>query len=834
MGARVPPGRVVQRATRNNLAAARGAARAAPRGLQRADRLAPSAGEARAAGRVARVGTSATSPTPVGTSRRGVAGEAAQQTVQQRIVRGSDAGNLGGTREAQRDLWEHQFPPHQCRGRRLLLVRWLDMRGHGLGSQLHVIGSVLSVAMLFNRTLVIVPGSFPQADHSECQGAQRGSLDCYFFALTSTHCRKTAMRAYKEYTAKRGLEGRMPMGWLKQRRSPWWLWVAMQRRRLVAARTTARAAIAGLVHGGIESVVSRADGGSRGNGEEREDEWEAESGAVRWCGFDTKRTLESEAVVVFGCSPLLPAWAGRRYLLHLRGAAAQYAPTPMLLHFLHCSLYRSVLLCARHSSLFVGNSPPSLTPLHRIAMHTSLAVPRDRVLHGGARLWGGAYRERTVTSEVSGQLVRSNTTVLKVRSNTTVLKVRSNTTVLKVRSNTTVLKVRSNTTVLKVRSNTTVLKVRSNTTVLKVRSNTTVLKVRSNTTVLKVRSNTTVLKVRSNTTVLKVRSNTTVLKVRSNTMCTSTICRRRFKCLSPSIVPLSTVKAALQLSCPTPPSPVQVQWWRAQALRFMLRWPSPYLCHLLNRHRHRAYGMHVARGTAGALQRQQHVLSVAARLASSLGEDLRGHLLAEAVGAWAGGVVQADASQVAPPVAEPGSTAAALQARSLLLSLHEPAAAVAAGDGDGGGGVGGEVYMPRPIVSVHVRQGDKGREMRLFSFPSFVFLANRLRRLDPALHNVWLSTEMEGVVKRSSRFGNWNFFYSKVPRQKGKETMSHYLRRTGMARVVGASFANLLVSSECDYFVGVLGSNWNRLINELRLTNGRLFAGYVALNFDEW
>ncbi|CAI5976483.1 unnamed protein product, partial [Closterium sp. NIES-64] len=183
-----------------------------------------------------------------------------------------------------------------------------------------------------------------------------------------------------------------------------------------------------------------------------------------------------------------------------------------------------------------------------------------------------------------------------------------------------------------------------------------------------------------------------------------------------------------------------VQWWRAQALRFMLRWPSPYLCHLLNRHRHSAYGMQVARSTAGAMHGQQHMLSVAARLASSLGEDLHGHLLAEAVGAWAGGVGQGAASPLALPVAEPGSTAAALQARSLLL-LHEPAAA--AGDGDGGGGVGAEVYMPRPIVSVHVRQGDKGREMRLFSFPSFVFLANRLRRLDPALHNVWLSTEMQ-------------------------------------------------------------------------------------------
>ncbi|CAI5487800.1 unnamed protein product [Closterium sp. Naga37s-1] len=429
----------------------------------------------------------------------------------------------------------------------------------------HPVRAMLSVAVLFNRTLVIVPGSFPQADHSECQGAEeRGSLDCYFLPFASIHCRKIAMRAYNEYKAKRGLVGSMPMEWFEvevEGRSPWSPWIAMQRRRFSAARATALAASAGGGQGGIESAVGSADGGSKEDGGAGEDEWEAESGEVRWCGYDTKRTLESDAVVVFGCSPVLPHWAGGRYLRRLGGAAAQYAPPPPLL-LVH------VCMC---------EYPPSPPPPPHSSIHS-------------------APWERTGTNEVIGELVRSNTTVLKV------------------------------------------------------------------------------------------------------------------------------------------------QWWRAQALRFMLRWPLPYLCHLLNRHRHRAFGMHVARSTAAATRRQQHVLSMAAQLASSLGgEDLRGHLLAEAVGAWAGGVGQADASQLVLPVAEPGSTAAALQARSLLLSSQQPAD----GGGDGGGGVGGEVYMPRAMVSVHVRQGDKAFEMRLFSFPSFVFLANRLRRLDPALHNVWLSTEMQ-------------------------------------------------------------------------------------------
>ena len=63
--------------------------------------------------------------------------------------------------------------------------------------------------------------------------------------------------------------------------------------------------------------------------------------------------------------------------------------------------------------------------------------------------------------------------------------------------------------------------------------------------------------------------------------------------------------------------------------------------------------------------------------------------------------------------------------------------------------------------------------------------------------------------------------------------MTKYLTSIGVDNSVGSSFANLLISSECDYFVGVLASNWNRLIDERRSTNGRISAGYVALNAAE-
>ncbi|CAI7797950.1 unnamed protein product [Closterium sp. NIES-53] len=88
-------------------------------------------------------------------------------------VRGPDAGNLAGTRKAQRDLWELQFPA-SCKERKLLLVEWPPVKGYGLGSQLHIITSLFSFAVNSNRTLVIKPGSYVRANHSECQGGWVG------------------------------------------------------------------------------------------------------------------------------------------------------------------------------------------------------------------------------------------------------------------------------------------------------------------------------------------------------------------------------------------------------------------------------------------------------------------------------------------------------------------------------------------------------------------------------------------------------------------------------------------------------------------------------------
>ncbi|CAI7802889.1 unnamed protein product [Closterium sp. NIES-53] len=274
---------------------------------------------------------------------------------------------------------------------------------------------------------------------------------------------------------------------------------------------------------------------------------------------------------------------------------------------------------------------------------------------------------------------------------------------------------------------------------------------------------------------------------------------------------------------PITPDQQQVHWWRAQAIRFMLRWPSAYMCHITNRVRHNAYGQQIAIHMVSTAAEQEAIIKAIkpddSRKGLSINYDQEVNTLSH---------VNYSMPNLESEV-WPG-----LDYAGCSLDNHtDPAAPKHAADSVYEG-VGGEPYIPRPIVSMHVRQGDKAREMQLFSFPSYVFMANRLRRRIPHLKYAWLSTEMQSVVDQVGKYNDWSFFYSTNLRQTGAMSILQYEETVGVAKLAGLSFANLLISSQADYFVGVLGSNWNRLINELKATSGRLYAGYVSVNFDEW
>lgn len=54
-------------------------------------------------------------------------------------------------------------------------------------------------------------------------------------------------------------------------------------------------------------------------------------------------------------------------------------------------------------------------------------------------------------------------------------------------------------------------------------------------------------------------------------------------------------------------------------------------------------------------------------------------------------------------------------------------------------------YIPGPLISMHVRMGDKACEMEVVGFEKYMELAGRLRKRFPSLKNIWLSTEMQAI-----------------------------------------------------------------------------------------
>lgn len=147
---------------------------------------------------------------------------------------------------------------------------------------------------------------------------------------------------------------------------------------------------------------------------------------------------------------------------------------------------------------------------------------------------------------------------------------------------------------------------------------------------------------------------------------------------------------------------------------------------------------------------------------------------------------------------------------------------------------GKERYMPRPIVSLHVRHGrGKAEEMTLIDLPAFLKQAERIRQHAPSVRSILLSTEtIDVVVEAVEQEPWWRVYYTKEKRMReGDEEPwnTHEANREELDLAV----ANVLMAAEADYFVGTLGSNYDRLIDELRRTGGRLKAGYIALNYDQ-
>lgn len=146
-----------------------------------------------------------------------------------------------------------------------------------------------------------------------------------------------------------------------------------------------------------------------------------------------------------------------------------------------------------------------------------------------------------------------------------------------------------------------------------------------------------------------------------------------------------------------------------------------------------------------------------------------------------------------------------------------------------------EVNVPFPIpegtISMHVRHGDKGSEMRLVPFNDYVVRAEKFSAENPLGNwkRAFLSTEDPNVIEQmktmaritpftySGSNSRWTWYWTDIPRlNTGPETQ---LREFGNRTDLTIKWMlQLVMAIECDVFVGTRGSGWNRLIDSLRCT----------------
>ncbi|KAJ0015224.1 hypothetical protein Pint_20378 [Pistacia integerrima] len=212
------------------------------------------------------------------------------------------------------------------------------------------------------------------------------------------------------------------------------------------------------------------------------------------------------------------------------------------------------------------------------------------------------------------------------------------------------------------------------------------------------------------------------------------------------------------------------RWWRAQAVRYLMRYKSDYMCGLMNDARHAAFGKEAAKMVLASLPRE-----------------------------WPEEVTSNSRSDI----------------EEFVWSSHKP-------------------WIPRPLLSMHVRMGDKACEMKVVEFEEYARLADHVRKYFPHLNSIWLSTEMQEVVDKTKLYPYWKFYYTNVTRQVGNIAMGKYEASLGRETSTNYPFVNFLMATEADFFIGALGSTWCFFIDGMRNTGGKVTAGYLSVNKDRF
>lgn len=150
-----------------------------------------------------------------------------------------------------------------------------------------------------------------------------------------------------------------------------------------------------------------------------------------------------------------------------------------------------------------------------------------------------------------------------------------------------------------------------------------------------------------------------------------------------------------------------------------------------------------------------------------------------------------------------------------------------------------EVPFPMGVIHSHVRHGDKYTEMTLQGTARYFDAGETLTHAHPWFlsRSMFVSTEDPAVLTEAKEYGSkaWSVVYTDLRRSNvGPLAQVQNLGEDNAGFTTRTHLLQLLMSLECDAWIGTRGSNWNRVLDELRCTwVDKCNRPYVEVGTDE-
>jgi len=138
----------------------------------------------------------------------------------------------------------------------------------------------------------------------------------------------------------------------------------------------------------------------------------------------------------------------------------------------------------------------------------------------------------------------------------------------------------------------------------------------------------------------------------------------------------------------------------------------------------------------------------------------------------------------------------------------------------------GRAPPPHQMITCHVRWGDKGREMALVPIQTYIAAVHKMAEranLHPNETHVFLASEDPRAVEAFKRAAHpqWTiyldqFYVEMLPHRNNQTQEVAGTAKSGYGHTGLLALGSMIVSMESNYFILSTGSNWSRVMNELR------------------